>query len=210
MNDEYKNRKLELKEKFSAVKFENYDFSSADFNSAIFENVSFVKCVFNKTNLDGSKIFYESNFESCTFSQVNLSNTTFAGNSGIYKNCTFEKCKLQSKEFNHTVFVECTFNKCTLKKINFNGSKFINCKFVGKIEDTCFNGIYDTNSSPNECLNSVDFSGATFGEFVTFHNCNLSSCIPPIGKTFESMLYQLYASRPHILSTGTEDRIILD
>lgn len=210
MNDEYKDIQLELKTKFSSRNFEKYDFSNTNFNSAIFENVFFKECIFNKTNLDGSKIFYESNFESCTFTQVNLGNTTFASNSGTYKNCTFEKCKLLGKEFNHTIFVECTFSKCNLKRINFNGSKFINCTFIGKIESTCFNGIYDTNQSPNECLNSVDFSEATFGEFVTFHNCNLSSCIPPKGRTFESMLYQIYPSKPHILSTGTEDRIILE
>lgn len=210
MNNQYKDLKLEIKTKFSKTTFEDYDFTNTNFNSAIFENVEFNNCRFFKSNLNGSKIFYTSEFKSCHFSQVDLSNSTFGSNQGIYKDCIFEKCNFKGKLFNFSEFINCTFLNSNFKRVNFNGSKFRECKFIGKLEDVCFNGIYDTNPSPRGCLNLVDFSGAVLGEFVTFYNCNLSSCIPPKSSNFSTLLYQIYKSNPAVLSTGSKDRIILD
>ena len=209
-DNQYKGTIWELKTKISQHTFENFDFSNTDFNSAIFENVIFKDCLFFKSNLCGSKLFYQSRFENCRFISVNLSNTTFGSNKGIYKNCLFEKCDFKGRDFNFTEFINCDFVKAKLKNINFNGSKFENCRFIGKIEDTNFNGIYDTNPNSTNCLKKVDFSETIFGEFVTFFNCDLDTCIPPIGSLFNELLYNLYLNDPSILSTGSKDRIVLE
>lgn len=210
MNNQYKGLTLELKTKFSNTEFEDADFSDTNFNSAIFDNVRFKNSRFFKSKLNGSKIFGTSEFELCHFLQVDLSNSTFGSNQGVYKDCTFEKCNFKGKEFTFSEFINCTFLNSKLQRINFNGSKFTECKFIGKLEDVSFNGIYDTNPSPHSCLNLVDFSEATFSEFVTFYHCDLSTCIPPNGLTFSTLLYQIYKSNPAVQSTGSKDKIILD
>jgi uncharacterized protein YjbI with pentapeptide repeats len=199
----------ELKTKVSNRVFENYDFSNVDFNSAIFENVSFANCIFFKSNLVGSRLFYNSNFDSCQFRNVNFSNSTFGSHNGIYKNCLFDKSIFKGKEFNFTKFISCEFTKTKFKSINFNGSRFIGCKFSGDFNDVAFNGIYDTNPVREECLNDVDFSEAIFGDFVSFYNCNLSTCIPPKGRTFDEILYNIYSDDSSVLSTGSKDKIVL-
>lgn len=210
MNSEYKGTTFEIKTRFSGVVFEEYDFTGTNFNSGIFENVTFKNCRFHKSNLSGSKVFRESRFDSCHFLQVDLSNSTFGSHEGIYNECTFEKCNFRGKEFNFSEFIGCVFLNSTLRRINFNGSRFRTCKFVGKLDDVSFNGMYDTNPSSVACLNDVDFSDAVFGEFVNFYNCDLSSCVPPKGSAFGEILYQIYKSNTGVMSTGTKDRIVLD
>jgi uncharacterized protein YjbI with pentapeptide repeats len=209
-NNQYKDTVWELKTKVSQCTFEDFDFSNTNFNSTIFENVVFKNCLFFKSNLSGSKLFYQSNFEDCKFINVNLSNTTFGSNRGVYKGCLFEKCNFKGKEFDFTEFINCDFVNTKMKNINFNGSKFDNCRFIGKIEDITFNGIYNTNPNPSTCLKEVDFSQAVFGEFVTFFNCDLSICTPPVGTSFYELLYNLYSNDPSILSTGSKDRIVIE
>ena len=208
-NNQYKDTMWELKTRISHRTYENFDFSNTNFNSAIFENIIFKDCLFFKSNLDGTKLFYQSCFENCRFISVNLSNTTLGSNKGMYDNCLFEKCDFKGREFDFTEFVNCDFVKVKLKNINFNGSRFENCRFVGKIEDTVFNGIYDTNPMSAHCLKKVDFSEAIFGEFVTFCNCDLTTCVPPNGFLFDELLYNLYLDDPNVLSTGSKDRIVL-
>jgi len=209
LNDEHKGSIWNVKEKIENKVFISFDFSNTNFNSAIFENVTFKDCLFFKSNLSGSKIFYQSYFENCRFINVNLTTTTFGSNKGVYKNCLFEKCDFRGKGFNFTEFINCDFIKSKFKNINFNGSKFENCRFIGKIEDATFNGIYDTTPISTDCLKKVDFSEAVFGEFVSFFNCDLSTCIPPVGFLFSELLYNLYLNAPNILSTGSKDKITL-
>lgn len=208
-NQQYKGSKWEIKTRISNQQFVDYDFTGTDFNSAIVENVEFIRCLFDKSILAGSKLYYESNFLDCDFINVNLSVSTFGSHKGIYENCHFEKCNFQGKEFNFSRFINCTFNKCKFKKINFNGSSFLNCKFTGPLEDVTFNGLYDTNKSEFETLENVDFSEAVFKDFVTFIDCNLSTCIAPSGSSFAELLYQIYSDDDKVLSTGSKDRIIL-
>ena len=199
----------ELKTRVSNQTFDNFDFSNTNFNSSNFHNVNFINCLFFKSNLKGSKLFYESNFDSCRFEGIDLSNSTFGSHKGTYTKCIFEKCEFKGKEFNFTEFIDCDFIKTKFKKVNFNGSKFENCRFSGKFDDVTFNGIYDTNASKTECLKNVDFSEAIFGEFVNFYNCDLSTCIPPKGTSFDELLYQLYSNDPSVLSTGSKDKIVM-
>lgn len=209
MNETEKGKIWELKTKITNKVFEEYDFTATDFNSAIFENVTFKKCVLKKSNLSGTKIFYESKFENCSFIDLNFSNTTLGSNKGIYENCQFEKCVYKGKEFDFTQFIDCTFEKMKFNNVNFNGSIFRDCKLSGKFNDVSFNGIYETNPSKDACLNRVDFTNAEFGEFVNFYNCDLSTCSPPKGLEFDELLYQIYSNDPTVLSTGTKDRIVL-
>ena len=82
----------DLKTKVSSHTFENFDFINTNFNSGIFDNVNFIDCLFSKSNLSGSKLFYDSNFDRCIFINVNLSNTAFGSHRGIYRSCKFINC----------------------------------------------------------------------------------------------------------------------
>lgn len=210
MKDTYKGTKLELKTRLSDVAFEDYDFSGTDFNSAILVNVEFRRCLFAQSVVNGTKVFPSSRFESCHFLHVDLRNTTMGSDRGTYLECSFERCDFRGKEFTFTEFLQCKFLESKLKRVSFNGSRFNECQFVGKLEDVSFNGLYDTNPDDSACLRYVDFSRATFGEFVNFYHCNLSSCVPPQGKDFEALLYRIFRSNPDVLSTGSRDGLILD
>lgn len=209
-NNQHIDTVWEFKTKISQRKFESFDFSRTNFNSAIFENVIFENCLFFKTNLNDSRLFYQSCFEGCEFSDTNLSNSAFGNNKGTYKNCIFERCNFKGLLFDFTKFINCTFTKLRYGNTNFNGSTFENCRFIGKMTDVTFNGIYNTNPIPTACLNKVDFSQAFFDEFVTFCNCDLTTCISPKGLSFSELLYQIESEDPSILSTGSKDRIVLD
>ncbi|MGQ1784454.1 pentapeptide repeat-containing protein [Saccharicrinis sp. GN24d3] len=202
-------KKWELKTRIVEEEFNDLNFSQINFNSAVFQKVKFNDCIFSKSNFKGTKVF-ESLFNNCKFLKLDLSKSTLGSNDGIYKNCVFEKCNFKGKEFNFTRFSDCIFNKCTIANINFNASSFEKCKFVGKIENVSFNGIYDTNKSTYKTLVDVDFKEATFGDFVTFFDCDLSSCIPPEGKKFDDLLYYIYQNNTNVLSTGTKDKIIIE
>lgn len=209
MNETEKGKKWPLKTRVAFQVFESYDFTDTDFNSAIFEQLTFKKCIFKRSKLSGTRLFYNAQFEDCAFIDLNLSNTTLGSNNAKYANCSFEKCIFKGKEFDDTEFIDCIFTKMTFSKINFNGSTFKNCEISGKLDDVSFNGMYNINPSKDACLNNVDFSGSTFGRYVTFYNCDLSSCIPPEGENFDQLLYQIYSNNSGILSTGDEDKIVL-
>jgi len=209
MKTDYINKTLELKTKFSNQNFVDYDFTKTNFNMSIFENTNFENCLFESSVLKGSRIFYESNFENCVFKNINLSQTTFGSHKGVYKNCIFENCEYKSKDFNFTQFIDCKFIKAKFTTVNFNGSKFRDCIFEGKFKDVTFNGIYDSNPDSKACLYKCDFSNSNFGDFVSFENCDLSTCTPPKGRTFTEILYLVDASNPALLSTGTPDRIVI-
>jgi hypothetical protein len=57
--------------------------------------------------------------------------------------------------------------------------------------DVFFHGNYSSDitegSKPNP-MYEVDFSEATFGQYVVFNDCDLSTCTPPSGSTFDSLL----------------------
>lgn len=187
----------------------DYDFTKTNFNSAIFENINFENCLFEFSVLEGSKIFYESNFENCVFKNIDLSETTFGCHKGIYKNCIFEKCEYKYSEFNFTKFIDCIFIKAKFTTVDFNGGQFRDCIFDGKFRNVTFNGIYDSNPNSKTCLVNCDFSGSKFGNFVSFENCDLSTCTAPKGTTFNELLYQVDASNPKLLSTGSPDRLVI-
>ena len=94
--------------------------------------------------------------------------------------------------------------------MNFNDASFLRTKFIGKIEDTTFNGLYHKQSTGHPILDEVDFSQAIFGDFVTFEDCDLSNSSPPDGRRFEDLLYQIQSSAPKTLSTGSADRLVID
>ena len=209
MKTDYINKILELKTRFSNQNFVDYDFTKTNFNSSIFENTNFENCLFESSVLKGSRIFYNSNFESCIFKNITLSHTTFGSHKGTYKKCVFENCEYKGKDFNFTQFIDCKFIKTKFTTVNFNGSQFRNCIFEGKFKDVTFNGIYDCNPDFKACLHQCDFFNATFGDFVSFENCDLSTCTAPKDTAFKEILYQLDASNPKLLSTGSPDRIVI-
>ncbi|MNV48237.1 Pentapeptide repeats (8 copies) [compost metagenome] len=209
MKTDYINKTLELKTRFSNKNFAYYDFTKTNFNSSIFENTNFENCLFESSVLNGSRIFYESNFENCIFRNINLSDTSIGSHKGVYKNCIFENCEYKRRSFNFTQFIDCKFIKAKFTTVNFNGSQFRNCIFEGKFRDVTFNGIYDSNSDSKACLYNCDFYYAKLGTFVSFENCDLSTCTPPKDTAFNEILYQVDASNPKLLSTGTPDRIVI-
>jgi fluoroquinolone resistance protein len=189
--------------------FTDIDYSMKDFNDSTFSDGLFRNCLFYKTILEHSRIQGKVDFENCTFRNINFINTNFGSNNGHYLNCDFDRCNFKGRLFNFTRFVNCTFKICKLVNIDFSGSSFQNCKFIGKLENVSFNGIYDTNKSPFPTFESVDFSEAIFGEFVTFYDCDVSTCIPPKNELFDDLLYHLYENNTRILSTGSKDRIVI-
>ncbi len=189
--------------------FIGIDYSLKDFNATTFKDGLFKNCLFYKTVLDNSRIQGKVDFEDCTFENLNLTNTNFGSHNGNYINCIFEKCNFKGRLFNFSRYVNCTFKNCKLVNINFSGSSFQNCKFIGKLDNVSFNGIYDINKSNYPTLEIIDFSEARFGEFVTFYDCDLTTCIAPKNEFFDNLLYYLYENNTRILSTGSNDKIII-
>jgi fluoroquinolone resistance protein len=101
------------------------------------------------------------------------------------------------------------FDRCKIKNVNFNDASFKRTQFIGKLEDTTFNGMYHKRSTGHVPVDEVDFSMATLGDFVTFEKCDLSNSVPPLGTTFAELLYQIYLDDPTTLTTGSADRIVM-
>lgn len=106
-------------------------------------------------------------------------------------------------------FARCTFNRCKLKGVSFNDASFSRTRFIGKLADCTFSGLYHEASTGHLPIDRVDFSEAILGEFVTFENCDLANSIPPTGFEFSELLDSIYADDPTTLSTGSRDRIVL-
>ncbi|MDR6571174.1 pentapeptide repeat-containing protein [Chitinophaga ginsengisegetis] len=209
MNPIYKKQTWALKTKLSDQVLRDLDFTDTNMNSPIFEGVTFELCLFERTNVDNARLFYDCNFDRCIFKSVKLKNSAFGNNKGSYSNCRFEKCDFTGLHFNTTRFINCDFIRCKLKNINFNATSFLQCRFTGKLENVTFNGIYDTNKGQHPTLEDVDFSAASFGEFVSFFDCDLSACTPPLGKTFGELLYIFDLNTPAYLGTGSKNRIVI-
>ena len=207
-NINYKEKSWSAFTKFSEQNFNNFDFSSTIFENTAFENCTFQNCLFFKSNFNHIGL-WECNFINCQFIKADMRNIPIGVDGGILKNCLFQKCNFQGQYFETPFFEDCIFDKCKLKNINFNDSSFRNCKFIGKLENVTFNGIYHTQKRGRMLLENVDFSEAIFGDYVTFENCDLSTSIPPKKRTFEEMLYVVDLNDIETLSTGTEDRFVI-
>ncbi len=185
------------------------DFSGADLSLVIFRKCIFKKCLFQKGNA-GNVRFFSCHFEDCVFRQFDFRRIAVGADGGLFTNCKFEKSDFTGRHFEHPHFTGCEFVNCKLRGVNFNDASFDGCSFVGKIEDTTFNGIYHSRSTGFPPLHCVDFSNAILGEYVTFESCDLSTCTPPKGESFDDILYQIYRSRTDVFSTGSSDRIVID
>lgn len=205
----FRNKSWDQQITFSDQSWKAYDLTETDFANVRFSNVVFDKCLFSKSKLRHIRLF-SCSFTDCDFDRVDLRDFAFGASTGLFQNCRFSKCDLRGQDFASPRFELCLFDNCKLKKISFNDSTFSQCKFVGKLEDVSFNGIYRRQPTTYQPLDHVDFSEASFGEFVSFHNhCDLSTCIPPQGASFDSLLYNLYRDDPSVRSTGSEDKIVL-
>jgi len=207
-NKKYKDYTWEKRTKYQNEIFCNFDFTSTIFENASFTAVTFEYCLFDKSNMNHIGL-WNGHFINCLFLNVDLRNMPIGAESGLFSNCVFEKCDLRGHSFWYPHFKECIFEKCKLKKIDFNDSSFENCKFIGKIEDVTFNGMYHENSTGHTPLENVDFSEAIFGDYVSFEDCDLSTCTPPNGKTFDSILYIIDETEPRTLSTGDKERTVI-
>lgn len=191
--------------KYQNMMFEEYDFFETNFENAAFENVTFKNCKFDKSKTDHIGL-WGCDFLDCVFTKVDLRNAPIGAEGSLIENCRFIKCDFRGQHLWSPIFKNCIFDKCKLRNINFNAAIFKDCKFIGKLEDVTFNGIYDSSMNP---LCNVDFSESVFGEFVGFENCDLSTCVPPSGKTFEDILYIVDLNNLKHLSTGTKDRYVI-
>ena len=208
MNNTYRQFKWSSQTKFVDGDWFDFDLTETIFENRIFRNFTFHGCVFNKSKLDQAG-FFNCNFVDCIFDKVSFKNVAIGAEGGLYSKCKFLNCDFKGRGFSYPHFQECLFSKCKLVNVNFNDSSFNNTKFIGKLEDVSFNGIYHKGDTKYKVLEHVDFSEAEFGEFVNFYDCDLSTCIPPQGTTFDKLLYQIYSNDPNVLSTGSEDRIVL-
>jgi len=182
------------------------DFSNTHFNEARFFNVVWRSCTFERTVVDGARAYPPSEFVDCTFRNVDFSHTTLLSNETRCVRCTFERCRFARTGFTKARFCACTFESSTFLRIDFNGTTFEDCRFASRFAEVTFNGIYDTNPDPTVCLQRVDFTGATFGDFVSFNNCDLTSCTPPQGRTFTDLLYPFYSDDDRTRTTGSKGR----
>lgn len=205
-NEEYKNKKWEMKKKIENKNFKTFDFSDTLFNYPIFKNIQFEDCLFNKSDITDARI-YGCSFINCHFVKIDFRTATLGAHKGLFKNCCFDNCDFRNASFYEPEFKNCTFNKCKLNKIDFKASSFESCKFIGKISDVIFRGNDKSNLYPNPTPNAmynIDFSDAIFGEYVDFEDCDLSTCIPPKGTTFVELLTQS-KYYPNRLGTGSKN-----
>ena len=208
MNTIYSGFSWEKYSKYENQVFENFDFTNTVFENAAFNNVTFKGCLFFKSNMNHIGL-WSSNFIDCKFISIDLRNMPMGANGGLFENCLFQRCDFRGQYFWYPHFNNCVFEKCKLKKIDFNDASFHYCKFIGKIEDVTFNGMYHKNETGIKPLDYVDFSEAVFGEYVGFENCDLSTCIPPKGNKFDELLYVSNLNNPDRLSSGTKDRYVI-
>ncbi|NMO16265.1 pentapeptide repeat-containing protein [Pyxidicoccus fallax] len=194
--------------RFSDEEFESFDFSGTDFTGVFFINSTFKNCLFEK-GTPGNLAFFGCDFRDCTFTGFDFRRISVGAEGGLFEGCQFKKCNFTGRHFEYPHFENCDFDHCKLKGVNFNDASFSRCRFIGKIEDSTFNGLYHKKSTGHPPLREVDFSKAILGDFVTFENCDLSTCIPPEGREFSELLYQIYKNKPGILSTGSPDRIVI-
>jgi len=209
MDNRYVNCSISKLDGFSNGTFVEYDFSGGDFKDACFLNSIFRGCLF-QGGVPGNLIFFSSNFFNCTFKNFDFRRVIIGAEGGLFKDCQFLRCNFSGQQLESPHFDGCLFDHCKIKGVSFNDSSFLGCRFVGRLEDTTFNGLYHKRSTGFQILDRVDFSQAVFGDFVTFEDCDLSTCTPPAGNTFEDLLYAIYKNNPKILSTGSSDRIVLE
>jgi uncharacterized protein YjbI with pentapeptide repeats len=208
MNDIYKGYTWKERVKFENETFQDCDFTGTIFENASFKDVTFENCIFFKSNMNHIGL-WRSRFFYCKFINVDLRNMPMGADGGLFESCLFQKCDFRGQYFWYPHFNKCIFENCKLKKIDFNDSSFHYCKFIGKIEDVTFNGMYHKKETGIKPLDYVDFSEAVFGEYVGFENCELSTCIPPQGNIFKEMLYIVDLNEPNHLSTGSKDRCVI-
>lgn len=180
----------EIKTKIENHVFNNFDFIETNFNHPIFKNVLFENCVFDKPNINDAR-FYNCNFKNCHFKRVDFSNTTVGCHGGGYEDCIFEKCNFRGASIYFPEFLNCEFDTCKLKDVDFYASYFYECKFIGKLTEVVFHREYKSDLTLGAKINpmyKVDFSRAIFGKYVIFRNCDLSTCIPPVGVTFDEFM----------------------
>lgn len=194
--------------RFTNETFVDVDFSDANFDGVLFVDCTFQGCVFHK-GAPGDLALFGCNFTGCTFTSFDFRRISVGANGGIYRDCVFSRCNFAGRHFASPHFAGCTFDRCKLKNVNFNDASFEATRFLGRIEDTTFNGLYHTHATGFAPLDRVDFSDAILGEFVTFEACDLSTCIPPRGASFSELLYEIDAGDATILSTGNAERIVL-
>lgn len=188
--------------------FDDFDFTNTIFRNAAFKNVTFKGCLFYKSNMNHIGL-WSSSFIDCKFVELDLRNMSMGADGGLFERCFFQKCDFRGQYFWYPLFKDCVFEKCKLKKIDFNDSSFFKCKFIGKLEDVTFNGMYHKKETGLKPLDYTDFSEAILGDYVGFEDCDLSTCIPPQGKSFDEILYVVNLNEPHHLSTGTADRYVI-
>jgi len=190
LNSEHKGVKWERKTKIENKTFNGFDFSDTIFHYPIFDNVEFENCLFNKSDMEDARL-YGCSFRSCSFVKIDFRTATLGSHKGLFKDCNFENCDFRNASFYEPEFENCIFSKCKLTKIDFCASSFNSCKFIGKLSDVIFRGNYKHDltigAKPN-LMYKVDFSEAILGEYVDFEDCDLSTCIPPKGTTFEELL----------------------
>lgn len=208
MNEEYQNFSWKKYTKYENKLFENCNFTNTFFENAAFNSVTFKDCLFSKCNMSNIGL-WNSNFINCNFITVDLRDMPIGAEGGLFDKCLFQKCDFRGQYFWYPLFKYCVFEKCKFKKIDFNDSSFCYCKFIGKLEDVTFNGIYHKKNTGLNPIDYVDFSEAIFGEYVGFENCDLSTSTPPKGKKFDELLYIADLNDLGYLSTGSKDRYVI-
>jgi fluoroquinolone resistance protein len=193
---------------FENEAFEAYDFSDSNFDGVVFIGCTFEDCVFSK-GTSGSLGIFACNFRACSFDSFDFRRVALGADGGEFADCIFTKCNFTGRHFSYPHFESCIFDRCKIKNVNFNDTSFRKTVFIGKIEDTTFNGMYHSKATGRPAIDKVDFARATLGDFVTFEDCDLSNSIPPAGRAFAELLYQFYEDDPNTLSTGSPDRMVV-
>lgn len=189
--------------------FEDFDFTDTNFELSSFEGCAFENCTFIDSKIFNMRIS-GCDFQNCLFDKVVFDAVAIGAGGGVYSQCLFRKCDFSRQSFRRPKFELCNFDHCKFKGTSFNDSTLIDCRFSRILTDVTFNGIYHDLPVNRNALVRVDFSEAKFKEFVSFYDCDLSSCTPPKGHNFEDLLYQFFRNDPTVLSTGSKDRIVVD
>ena len=193
-----------FKERITGRLFEGLLFDRTDFNHAIFKDCLFRGCTFLGCQVSDVRLYGALSFEGCTFDRMRLGNDSSWGeHSGKYEDCRFERCTLRNKAMWDPRYIRRVFAHCTWANVSFNRSSFTRCAFVGPLRDVTFNGVFESRL-PQDLELEIDFSEATWGDYVGFHGCTyteLSRCIAPRGRSFEELLRCELREGVPILST---------
>ncbi len=166
------------------VGWENLDFSSGDLSGLKFFDSTFTNCCFDRCNCRGIR-FWRCAFKDCSFRHADLRESLLGSrgdNSLItdkYDRVSFDGADLTNSVHFADVCTHCSFRKAKLNSLQFDGTVFEDCVFEGRLYGVqFFPHQFGSEYLPANKLKGCDFSKCSL-EFVEFRNIDLVDVLLP-------------------------------